>query len=512
MPFDEKKAQQVVDWFPKYLRLTEGRWDGKPFKLLPWQIEKVIKPLFGTIKDNGYRQYRTVYVEVPKKNGKSPLAAGIALRLLFADDEPGPHIYGAAGDREQASIVFDIAAKMVRKNPKLYNRCRVLDTTKRIIHNTNGGFYKVLSAESYTKHGVNAHGIVFDEIHAQPDRRLWDTLTEGSGAARTQPVIFAITQAGFRNESIGWTIHNKALQVRDGIIEDPAFLPVIYGAEETDDWTSEETWKKTNPSYGIILDPDDFRHDFNATQGDPVAEANFKRKRLNMWGYSDVESYYSMDAWDKCGQPFNCEILKGRKCFGGLDLASTIDIAALVLAFPFDNWIDLLCRFWVPEKTVRKQTKTEETNYDLWVRQGYLQTTPGNVIDYDYIEKDIQKLGTEYQIQEIGFDPWGALQIAPHLENMGFTVMSTRQGFITMSPPMKESLRLMQGGRLRHGGNPVLRWMAKNTVASLDPAENVKPNKQKSTGRIDGIVAMIMALDRLYRNEIENKDVEIWAV
>jgi len=248
------KGCEAIQWFEDYLIHTKGKWNGKPFKLLPWQKILVYK-LFGTIKKNGYRQYNTVYVEIPKKNGKSSLAAGIALKLLFADGEPSAEIYGAAGDREQASIIFNIAARMVERNIDLGENCKILHATKRIIHN-NSSFYRVLSAESHTKHGFNCHGIIFDELHVQPNRDLWDVLTQGAGDARRQPVFFAITTAGYDRNSICWEIHEYARQVRDGIIEDPTFLPVLYYAEEEADWKDQKVWESCNPSLSSLYDDD----------------------------------------------------------------------------------------------------------------------------------------------------------------------------------------------------------------------------------------------------------------
>jgi len=508
--FDDKKYKRALYFFKKRLHLTKGRWAGEPFMPFRWQRDRVIKPLYGTIGADGYRQYNTVYVEVPKKNGKSPLAAGIALELLFYDKEPGAEIYGAACDRDQASIVFDIAANMVRMSPELSAECKIIDSTKRIIRN-NGSFYRVVSADAYSKHGFNAHGIIFDELHAQPNRELWDTLTEGAGDARTQPVIFAITTAGYDRNSICWEVHEYARQVQEGIIQDPTFLPVIYSTDEKDDWTSPKVWRKANPSLDKTITTKHLRQACQKAQEVPALENHFRRLRLNQW-VKQESRYIPMYYWDQCGEPFDLDILHGRKCYAGLDLASTTDIAALVLAFRVDDLIYLLPRFWVPEETVRKRSKAEQVKYDTWVQQGYVKATPGNVIDYDYIENDIQQLGSEYQIQDIGFDPWGALQIAPHLTDKGFKVESVRQGYRTLSPPTKELLRLILAGQIKHGDNPVLRWMADNVMVTTDPAENVKPDKKKSTERIDGVVAAIMALDRLYRNEDQKFDVEIWAV
>jgi len=508
--FDKALAQKAVDWFPRYLQLTKGEWNGRPFELLPWQKKDVIEPLFGTVKDDGMRQYKTVYVEVPKKNGKSPLAAGIGSYILFSEREPGAEIYSAACDREQASIVYNQVAEMVQRNKKLGNRCKVLDSTKRIIHNS-GSFYRVLSSDSKAKHGFNPHVVIFDELHAQPNRKLYDVLTVGTGAARRQPIVFIITTAGWDRTSIGWEVHERARKIKEGIIEDPTFLPVIYSADEDDDWTDEKVWAKCNPSLGHILNLEEFREHCKLAQELPSEENNFRRFRLDQWTRQETR-YIPMDKWrGNCAEPFNPEMLRGRPCCGGLDLASIQDVAAFVLLFEVDGETYCLPKFWVPKENIERRSRRDNIPYDVWERQGYITATPGNTIDYDYIENEIEELGKEYQIQEIAYDRWGSAQIIPHLEMMGFTVLVFGQGWKSMSNPTKAMLREILKGTLRHNNDPVLTWMADNLMVMTDAAANVKPDKEKSTEKIDGITALIMALDRLQLHP-EPKKVEIWAV
>lgn len=495
--FDKTLAERAIAWFPKYLRHTKGKWKGVPFELLPWQRE-VIGKLFGTVKKDGTRQYRTVYVEIPKKQGKSELVAGVALMLLFADHEPGAEIYSAAGDRDQASIVFNVAADMVRQNPALGKRCKILETTKRIVHN-NGNIYRVLSSDVHTKHGFNAHGVLFDELHAQPNRELWDVLTQGSGAARTQPVVFAITTAGYDRHSICWELHEYARKVRDGVVKDPAFLPVLYYAEETEDWTSPEVWAKANPSLGITTTVEEMQQSCDQARENPAQENNFRRLRLNQWTKQESR-YIPMEAWRRCAGPVDEAELERLPCWGGLDLASSIDIAAFELVFPVGGEIRVLSRFWVPEENLEKRAKRDRVPYDVWVKQGYITATPGNVIDYAFIEAEIVALSKRFEIREIAFDRWGATQMSQNLTAAGFVMVQFGQGYQSMSAPTKELLKLILAGKFRHGDNPVLGWMADNVVVTTDPAENVKPDKAKSTERIDGIVAAIMALDRASRS------------
>jgi phage terminase large subunit-like protein len=497
MPFDQKLAQRAIDWFPRYLRHTKGRWAGKPFELMPWQ-EDIISKLFGTVNAKGRRQYRTVYCEIPKKNGKSELAAGIALFLLFADHEAGAEIYSAAGDKDQAAIVFNVAAEMVRLNPKLGRRCKILDAVKRIVHN-NGSFYRVLSAEVHTKHGFNSHGVVFDELHAQPNRDLWDVLTDGSGAARTQPVTIAITTAGYDRKSICYKMHEYARKVIAGTLKDPSFLGMIYGATEKEDWTSEKVWKKANPALGEILDIEDLRRDCKRAQEMPEQENSFRRLRLNQWTKQESR-YIPMVAWTKCGGALVEAELERKPCWCGLDLASSLDIAAFLMGFPIGDEMRFLARFWVPEENIEKRAKSDKVPYDQWVKEGFIKATPGTTTDYDVIETDIIALSKIYEVREIAFDRWGAIQMSQNLTRAGFSMVEFGQGYKDMSPPTKEFLKLVLAGKLKHGDNPVLAWMADNVVVTTDPAENVKPDKAKSTERIDGVVAMIMALDRLQRN------------
>ena len=497
MSFDAKLAQRAIDWFPRYLKHTKGRWRGAPFELLPWQAE-IVGKLFGTLTAEGYRQIRTVYCEVGKKNGKSELAAGIALRLTFADREPGAEIYSAACDRDQAAIVFNVAADMVRLNPKLAKRCKIIDTTKRIVHN-NGSFYRVLSAESYTKHGFNPHGIIFDELHAQPNRDLWDVLTEGAGDARTQPVIFAITTAGYDRHSICWELHEYALKVKRGIIKDPTFLPVVHAAEDADNWEDEKTWAKANPSLGVTISPERLRQAYQKAKEVPALENKFRRWRLCQWVKQEVR-YIPMGKWRACGGPLDEAALRGKPCWAGLDLSSTTDLTALVLAFRLEKLIAVLCRFWIPEANIEARVRRDRVPYDAWKQQGLIKTTPGNVIDYDFIEAEVAALSKVYDMREIAFDRHGAVQVSVHLAARGFTMVDFDQGFGSMNAPTKDLLKVVLGEQLRHGDDPVLAWMADNMVVTQNAKGEIRPDKEKSTEKIDGMVGLVMAMGRLQRN------------
>ena len=496
--YDENKAQRAIRFCEK-LKHTKGRFDNAPFLLEPFQ-KRIISDVFGTVLDSGARQYRTVYVEIPRKNGKSELAAALALKLLFADDEPGAEIYGAAADRDQASIVFDVAVQMVRKAPGLAKRAKIVESTKRILYPARNSFYRVLSAEHASKHGFNPHAVVFDELHAQPNRHLWDVMTTGSGT-RWQPLVVAITTAGYDRTSICWEQHEYAQQILDGVIEDPTFYPVIFAADREDDWTDEAIWYKANPALGVFRDLEEMRVAFHKAKNMPAFQNTFRRLYLNQWTQQE-DRWMDLGVWDESAGEVYEEDLEGEIAYGGLDLASTEDMAAFVLVFPDeDECYDVLPFFWLPEDAVARRTQKDNVPYQVWADNGLLEVTPGNIIDYRYILNRISELGERYYIQEIAFDRWGAQKIANELADAGFTVAQFGQGFATMASPTKELMRLIKGRRLRHGGHPILRWQADNLVVRQDPSGNLKPDKGKSSEKIDGMVALIMGLDRALRNQ-----------
>ena len=497
--YDKELADYAVN-FIECLCHTKGTWAGKPFKLLDWQ-EQIIRDLFGIIKPNGYRQFNTAYVEIPKKNGKSELAAAIALLLCCGDGEQRAEIYGCAADRGQATIVFDVAADMVRMCPALEKRCKILASQKRILYLPTNSFYQVLSAEAYSKHGFNIHGVVFDELHTQPNRKLFDVMTKGSGDARMQPLYFLITTAGTDTNSICYETHQKALDIIEGRKKDPTFYPVIYGAGNDEDWTDPKTWKKANPSLGETIGMDKVKAACDSARQNPGEENAFRQLRLNQWVKQAVR-WMPMEKWDACAFPVNPEELEGRVCYGGLDLSSTTDLTSFCLVFPPENEEDryyVLPYFWLPEETLPLRVNRDHVPYDVWERQGYIQTTEGNVVHYGFIEKFIEHLGELYNIREIAFDRWGAVQMVQNLEGMGFTVVPMGQGFASMSPPTKELMKLTLEKRIAHGGHPVLRWNMDNIFIRTDPAGNIKADKAKSTEKIDGAIACIMALDRAIR-------------
>ena len=503
MAFDERKAQRVVR-FIEALRHTKGEFHGQPFHLLPWQ-EKIILDVFGTVRDDdlSMRQYTTAYIEIPKKNGKSELGAAIALNMLINDDEWKAEVYSCASDRQQAAIVFDVAVDMVRQSPALMKRVKIIPSTRRMIYQPTGSIYQVLSSEVATKHGLNVSACIFDELHTQPTRALYDVMTQGSGDARKQPLWFLLTTAGTDRNSICWEVHQKALDILEGRKIDPRFYPVLFGLPDNADWTNEENWYRANPSLDHTITIDKVRDAFRKAQETPADENQFRQLRLNQWVKQSVR-WMPMDKWDECGGVVDPYALEGRACYAGLDLSSTSDLTALVLAFPptsEDAPYRVLPFFWLPEETLSLRVRRDHVPYDQWARRGFIQTTEGNVVHYGFIERFICELGERYDIREIAHDRWNATMMVQTLEDDGFIMVPFGQGFKDMSPPTKELMRLVLEHRLCHGGHPVLRWNMDNAFVRTDPAGNLKLDKEKSTEKVDGAVALVMALDRAMKNQ-----------
>ena len=505
--YDKKKADRAVT-FIENLCHTKGKWAGTPFWLLPWQ-EQLIRDIFGIVKPDGNRQFRTAFVEICKKVGKSELAAAVALYLLYADNEPSAEVYGAAADRQQASIVFDVAKQMVEMSPALMKRSKLMGATKRIVNYSNAGYYQVLSAEVGGKHGFSVSGLVFDEIHTQPNRQLYDVLTKGSSDARQNPLHFIITTAGNDRHSIAYELHTKAVDILEGRRVDPTFYPVVYGLKDDEDWEDEANWYKVNPSLGYTVDIERLRDAYREAKQNPADEITFKWLRCNMWVSSTV-AWIPDAIYMRGNEPIDMDALAGRDCYAGLDLSSTGDITALVLIFPprdEEEKYVILPYFWIPEETIPRRVKANSVPYDIWEKQGYIMSTEGNVIHYDFIEKFIMDLSEKYHILEIAVDRWNATYVIRNLEDNGLTMVPFGQGFASMSAPTKEFYRLLMEGKIIHGGHPVMRWMAGHVVVDTDPAGNIKVTKAKSKEKIDGIVAAIMALDRAVRHEGESGSV-----
>jgi len=356
--------------------------------------------------------------------------------------------------------------------------------------------YEPLGADSDTLDGLNLSGIIADEVHAWRGRQLWDVLNTSTGARRS-PLTFAITTAGTGRESLAWTLHDFSAKVLDGIVADDSFFPFIATLDEGDDWQDEAVWIKSNPNLGISVKIDTLREEAARAQKMPSAVNAFRRLRMNQWTESH-ELWLDMELWDACSGRVSPDDLEGRECIAGLDLASTQDITALVLLFPDDDGgIDLLPFFWVPEESIAERTKKDRVLYDTWSRQEFIFSTEGNVCDYDRVREFIRDLADRYQIREICYDRWNASQLVTQLQSDGALMVPVGLGYKSMNPPCREFEKLVLSAKIRHGGHPVLRWMLSNVHLSTDPAGNVKPNRQKSTEKIDGIVALLLALSRL---------------
>lgn len=503
--FREAAAKRALAFFDLLVHV-EGEWAGKKFALEPWQ-HRIVWLVFGWLAPDGLRRYRRVYVEIPRKNGKSTFAAALALKLLLADDEPGAQIYGAAENREQAGIIFRIAAGMVL-SPKLqkalrsqHRRVDVLPSTKTIAVPATNSFYRAIPADDKSARGINAHGVVIDELLTQPDERLFEVLTTAQGARR-QPLVFMFTTAGFDEKSLCGKQHDYARKVLSGVIKDESFLAVIFAADPNEDFALPATWQKANPLYDSSRTLQKYLAEKAVlAQNVPAFENTFRREHLNQWTKQDVR-WMPMAAWDKCGGIVNRADLKGRRCVAGLDLSQVTDLTAFALVFlPLDGEteVKVLWRYWVPQEGIERRSRLDGVPYDEWAREGYITATPGNAIDYSIVERDIAADAEFFQIEEVVYDRWNSYAIIQNLEDHAIRVRPLGQGMRDLPAPTNELMRLVLGKQLNHGGNPVSRWCADNVVVEQDAAGNIKPTKRRSRERIDGISALIDALDGYMR-------------
>lgn len=497
--FDPVAAGEALAFFHEELLLIEGEWAGQPFRLSPWQ-GAIVANLFGWKRPDGLRRFREMFLEVPRKNGKTPLAAGIVLRVLCHDDEPGAQIYSAAGDKEQAGLLYRHASEMVHRSPDLDRRLVCYRAGKSIVYPALGSFYRILSREARTKHGFNVHAVVVDELHVQQDSHLVETLSSATGSRR-QPLVVYITTADFDRPSICNEKEAYALKVADNLIQDPELLPVIYRAERTDPWDAEATWRKANPNYGISVKPDEMKREARKARVSARARNAFLRLRLDVKTSSDV-ALVDMDLWAKCGAPpiLDADVdawidelgLEGEVCFGGLDLSAVRDLTTFVLYFPEQHAV--LPYFWAPKDTAEDREHQEGVSYTAWASEGWLTLTPGKAIKWRPVKEKLLELQQRFRIREVNFDRWGMGNILEELEAAGFDMVKFGQGYASLSEPTKALERLWLEGELRHGGHPVLAWNAANVMAETDGPDNVKPSKKKSTDRIDGFVALVMAV------------------
>jgi phage terminase large subunit-like protein len=516
---DTEKAERPVR-FINQLRHTSGKYAGQFFNLRPWQASDIIRPFFGTMNaETGLRQYRTLYLEIPRKNGKTGLVAGIALYLLAGDEEMSAQVYGAAGDKGQAGLMFKEAMTMVRMDPDLSRFIGIQERDFNMAYYTMNSFYRALSKVAENKHGFNASAVLIDEYHVWRDNELYNVLTT-SQDARLQPVRIIITTAGMKKvkgmNTPAWEMHQYALKVRENPLLDPTFLPIIYAADDDDAWDDPKVWAKCNPALGDFKLQSGLEDMVRQARELPEKKDVFMRLHLNRWGADNVRAVISASLWkENTGTvvygPELPDFLKGRKCFGGLDLSSTQDITALVLFFLPEEEGDrfhIWCKFWCPSAAVAKRSTSEGLQYQQWKEAGWLEETDGDVIDYNHVrdfiagaedaKTRVRRGGIVEQVEivELGFDPFRATQICNDLLEDGVKMVATRQGFLTMTGPADQLEVMLFNRELAHGGNPVMAWMATNLCWAKDQNDNKKPDKRNSAEKIDGISALLTAMAR----------------
>ncbi len=511
LSFDVRAAIRAIQFFG-FLHLAEGEHAGKPFQLEPFQ-QFIVGMLFGWKGPDGFRRFRTGYGEIGKGNGKSPLAAGIGLLGFLADGEIGAEIYSAAVTRDQAKIVYLDAEKMVDASPALSRRVEKTVSNMAVLR-TNS-FFRPVSSEARGLDGKRVHMALIDEIHEHPSAHVVDKMRAGT-KGRRQALIFEITNSGYDRNSVCWNHHDYSVKVLEGVIEDDSWFAYVCqldpceacqkagrtqpsdGCEYCDQWTDESVWIKANPCLDVSITRKYLREQVREAVGMPSKQNIVRRLNFCAWTEQSVR-WIDMGVWDDCNFPVNLEELRGRQCFGGLDLSSTTDISAFVLLFPREDgepW-PVVCRFWVPREHVRRRAEKDRVPYDQWIREGYIEATEGNVIDYDVIRKRIREDAERFNIKEIAFDRWNSSQLCIQLQSDGTEMIPFGQGFASMSAPTKELEKRILGRQIAHGGHPVLRWMISNVSVKQDPAGNLKPDKSKSSERIDGVVALIMAQGRV---------------
>lgn len=512
--FDEAKAARAVEFFAQFLKHQKGLKAGEAFELLDWQTN-LLATVFGWVDEEGRRRYRRVWLEIPRKNGKSTLSSGLGLFLLFGDGEQSAEVVSAAGDREQAGIVFDVAKGMVQGDPMLSKLAKVL--RREIRYERTNSVFRVISSDAGTKHGMNLSGLIADEVHVWPNRDLFDTLHTSMGA-RSQPLSVCITTAGHSRTSIAWEQHDYALKVRDGTIRDARFLPVVYAAPEGSDWTKPETWEAANPSLGVSISREYLEQECQRAQEVPGYVNTFLRLHLNVWTEQDTR-WLPMEAWDAAGEAkIEAEKLDGRECWVGVDLGSTQDTTAVVAVFPeSDGGVTVLPWFFLPKDNVEARERRDRLPYRTWSHEGFIDLTPGVVTDYAFVESRILELVERFRVREVTLDRWNATDISNRLAQAGAPVTWMGQGYRSLSGPSKRLEELVLSGKLRHGGHPILRAQASQVRVESDPAGNIKPTK-KTTGsrqnaeRIDGIVALVMGLGRVMDSTEPQEDAnEVYA-
>jgi phage terminase large subunit-like protein len=492
--FDPEAGARVIRFFG-LLTHSKGEWAGQPFVLAPWQMF-LLWCVFGWKRESDHtRRFRTVYCEICRKGGKTTLAAGIGLYMLLADGEEGAEIYTAATKRDQARLAHEEAVRMVKKSRSLRKAVRV-SKDNLCVESTNSK-YVPLGGDADSTDGLSPSCCIIDELHAHPNRAMYDVLDTATGARR-QPLIFCITTAGHDRLSICWEQHAYSQRVLEGIVDEDSHFGFVASIDEEDDWRDEGCWAKANPNLGVSMKLDDLRRKAAKAKEMPTALNAFLRLHLGVWTEAETR-WLPLEKWEGSKIDIREEDLLGRTCWAGLDLGSTQDLTAMVLVFPDEDehgGATVLPYFWAPEMNAAKRERNDHAPYLTWSRQGYLELTEGEVTDYNFILDRIAQLREKFDIREIAFDRFGAASIVTALQEQGAQVVQFGQGYVSMSPACKEVERLVVSSRLRHPGNPVLTWCAANAVVEMDAAGNLKVSRRKCSEKIDGIVALAMAVGR----------------
>ena len=485
--FDRKAAVRAIK-FIESLKHTKGEWAGQRFKLEPWQ-QFIIWNIFGWKLADGTRRFRYVYIEIARKNGKTALSAGIGLYMLFADGESRPEVYSAATVKDQAKICFADAVEIV-KATDLKNYLTPYRNS--IVYELKGGTFKPLSSDYGTHDGLNPSCGIIDEFHAHKDSGMFDVIKSAFGARR-QPLMFIITTAGFNKSGACYAYRDNVIKILRGINQDDTLFGMIYTLDKNEEWDIPKMWVKSNPNLGVSLSVDYLAGEIKDAKNRPEAVRNVMTKNVNLW--VDAEKTWILDEkWMQCVGSTTLEYLRDCDCWGGLDLSNVSDITAFVLLFNENDKFQLLPFFWIPEEKMLEKVRKENINYDHWIREGFVKVTPGNVTDYDFVQADIIRIIADYNLKSTAYDRWNSSQTIINLTDEGLAFNPFGQGYGSMSAPTKQFEALVLSERIEHFCNPVLRWMLSSTLVKTDPAGNVKPDKEKSTQKIDGIVSSIMAL------------------
>ena len=495
--------------FLELLPHVKGKWaaDHKRIKLEPWQSFWITTAFGWHRKADGTRRFRTVYIEVPRKNAKSTIASGLALYMLALDGEAGAECYSAATKKEQARIVFDAARKMALDCPRYLAKYNVQVLAHALTQESTGSRFVALDAEGRTQDGLNPSFISVDELHAHRNRDLFDVLDSATGS-REQPLMIIITTAGSDQAGVCYEQRNYVDKILDGVFADETYFGIIYTIDAGDNWDDEKVWQKANPNLGVSVNIEDMRGRARKARQSPASLNTFKTKRLDVWVSAD-SAWMDMDEWNAAGDPSLVEAdFAADECVVGLDLASKIDIAARMNIYrrtiKAKQHYFAFGKFYLPESVIEGGGND---HYTGWHDQGFLTATPGNVIDFDEIEDDIIELPSVINLREVAYDPHQATQMISHLIDEAIVCVEMRPTVLNFSEPMKEIQALVKRGLLHHNGDPVLAWMVSNVVCHTDKKDNIYPNKARAENKIDGVVAMIMAIGRLIL-EGESTDLE----